>query len=46
MKNFLPLAETPEFKILRRVTPFEFSGMTSADIPPFSGPPVRTAAVQ
>lgn len=42
----LPLAETPEFNILRLDTPFAFRGITKADIPPLPGPPVLTAAVQ
>ena len=40
-----PLALTPEFSILRRVTPFASSGMMSREIPFRPGPPVLTAAV-
>jgi hypothetical protein len=42
----LPLAATPEFSILRHVTPGALRGMISADTPDRPSPPVRTAAVQ
>lgn len=44
--KYLPLAATPEFSILRQVTPGAFKGMINADTPDRPSPPVRTAAVQ